>query len=159
MSNIISIDEYAKRNNVSKAYVYSLLKTTMAECVVKKNGVKFIDLDKINKPTEENEEEELHNTNTVQPIYDRKDIDKYKEEIERLKKELEEERAYNREKDKRILELLDKVMKLTENTQTLTLRIQEQNYINSVQSNQLLIDKDSKVKDILSFFKRKKNRE
>ena len=41
---LVSVDEYARMKGVSKSHIYSLMKDSLADRVVKKNGTKFIDI-------------------------------------------------------------------------------------------------------------------
>lgn len=160
---LVSVEEYARLKGISKTTVYSMLKGALSDCLVVKNGIKYID---ISEPTKEQEdsstieqkqEPEKGGEESAKDSTESFSADEYKAEIERLRNELEEERRHSRSKDSKLLEMMDKVIKLTENTQILTARIQEQQIL--IQQNQrLLEDNANKPKrSIFQWFRRKQN--
>ena len=82
------------------------------------------------------EQKELNNNNAL--------IDGYKAQINELKQELAKEREKNSETEAKLLEMMDKVIKLTENTQILMAQIQSQH--------QLLIENSKKKRTIREVF-------
>ena len=132
---LLTIAAYAKKYQVSKTHVYSLLGTTLKDCVVEENGIKYIDESKLPETqvnpssfAEHQEAPAQHQESKEQRQEAAQDqtVAEYKAEIERLKQELAEERRANREKDERVFALMDRVAQLTENTQILMGRVQEQ---------------------------------
>lgn len=128
---LVSVEEYSRLKGISKTTVYSMLKGSLANRLVVKNGIKYIDI------SEKNEEDnsntiETHKTEDAKKTTETNIesesfvIVKYEKEIEQLRKELEDERKHSRDKDNKLLEMMDRVIKLTENTQILTARVQEQ---------------------------------
>lgn len=151
---LVSVEEYARLKGISKTSVYSMLKGALTDCLVVKNGIKYIDISEPDKEQEDSStiEQKQEPTKGSEESFS---ADEYKAEIERLRNELEEERRHSRSKDSKLLEMMDKVIKLTENTQILTARIQEQQIL--IQQNQrLLEDNANKPKrSIFQWFRRK----
>lgn len=164
---LVSVDEYAKLKGVSKSYVYSLMKNVLADRVVKKNGTKFIDIaeraeeKKVQQTSNEQQQapaQQMESNEEPAKEEEKQTVeDKYKEEIARLQRELEEERKHSREKDTKLLDLMDKVLELTKNTQQLTARVQEQQVmLQQKDQQQILITDGTEKKSWFSRFKRKK---
>ena len=167
---LVSVDEYARMHGISKSKVYTMLKGSLSHCLVKKGGMKFIDISLCDKPEQEqptfieqqqapeqqteSKEEPAQRKETVE---DKEELERYRIEIERLQKELEEERRHSREKDSKMLDLMGRVMELTENTQKLTARVQEQQAMLQQSSGRtLLISDGTERKGLFGWFKRRK---
>ena len=164
---LVSVDEYARIHGISKTKVYTMLKGSLSHCLVKKDGMKFIDISLCDESVKElptfieqqqateqlieSKEEPSQEKETVE------ELERYKTEIERLQKELEEERRHSREKDSKMLDLMGRVIELTENTQKLTARVQEQQVmLQQSSSRTLLISDGTERKGLFGWFKRRK---
>lgn len=164
--HLYTIGEYAKLKGVSKTHIYNLLKSTLKECLVIENGVKYIDISKVRESAGHTNYETQQQATAQQTdskveeqetTREQPNIEEYKIEIERLRTELEEERRFSREKDKKVLELMDKVMQLTENTQTLTARVQEQQVMLQQSKHKALFLTDGEErKGLFGWFRRRK---
>ena len=167
---LVSVDEYARMHGISKTKVYAMLNGSLSHCLVKKNGIKYIDIslcgeeehehstfvEQQQAPAQQTERKE-EPAQRQEDKEDAEDTARYRAEIERLQKELEEERRYSREKDAKMIELMEKVMQLTENTQTLTARVQEQQVmLQQPNRKTLLISDGTERKGIFGWFRRKK---
>ena len=164
---LVSVDEYARMKGVSKSHIYSLMKGSLADRVVKKNGTKFIDISDRADPEQEKKTSNEKQQTPAQQAESKEEVEKkeeqqskeaeYKAEIERLQKELETEREYSRTKDNKMMELMEKVLELTENTQKLTARVQEQQVmLQQKEQHPILITDGTEKKSWFSRFKRKK---
>ena len=140
----MTVAEFAKKQGVSKSSIYNKLNTVYKDCVVVKNGIRYIETDKI-KATKstvrqtpvveqtaiqlDNNDDKQQETVEEDKVIAEKEVDKrqtaeedkkiraLEEEVERLRKELDDERKASKDKETRILDMTEKVIKLTENAQ------------------------------------------
>lgn len=146
--NKITIAEFAKRQGISKAKAYAMAEDELREYVSIEEGIKRIDIDRLKQRTEDRERKETQETASRE--------EEYRQEIDRLREEIREERKLNIEKDNKLLELTDRVIKLTENTQILMARIQEQQLLIQQEQKPKLIEEEARKKRrIFDFFRRK----
>lgn len=146
--NKITIAEFAKRQGISKAKAYAMAEDELREYVSIEEGIKRIDIDRLEQRTEDRERKETQETASRE--------EEYRQEIDRLREEIREERKLNIEKDNKLLELTDRVIKLTENTQILMARIQEQQLLIQQEQKPKLIEEEARKKRrIFDFFRRK----
>lgn len=142
-----TIAGFAEKFGISKDEVYKNLNTTYKAYVTKERGIFYIDEQAARQEQTEvkveetvstisEEQKELNNNNAL--------IDGYKAQINELKQELAKEREKNSETEAKLLEMMDKVIKLTENTQILMAQIQSQH--------QLLIENSKKKRTIREMF-------
>lgn len=142
-----TIAGFAEKFGISKDEVYKNLNTTYKSYVTKERGIFYIDEQAARQEQTEvkveetvstisEEQKELNNNNAL--------IDGYKAQINELKQELAKEREKNSETEAKLLEMMDKVIKLTENTQILMAQIQSQH--------QLLIENSKKKRTIREVF-------
>ena len=142
-----TIAGFAEKFGISKDEVYKNLNTTYKAYVTKERGIFYIDEQAARQEQTEvkveetvstisEEQKELNNNNAL--------IDGYKAQINELKQELAKEREKNSETEAKLLEMMDKVIKLTENTQILMAQIQSQH--------QLLIENSKKKRTIREVF-------
>lgn len=140
-----TITGFSEKFGISKDEVYKNLNTTYKAYVTKERGIFYIDEQAARQEetkveetvsTISEEQKELNNNNVL--------IDGYKAQINELKQELEKEREKNSETEAKLLEMMDKVIKLTENTQILMAQIQSQH--------QLLIENSKKKRTIREVF-------
>lgn len=135
---LVTVAEYAESIGENKANIYRRLETELAHCAVRKNGRWFIDTDKINSQKENAEEKETVETDKEQEEQANNDkqeerIDngssaieeELRKQIEFLKEQLKREQESNRLKEEKLLDMTQQVIKLTENAQVLTARLQE----------------------------------
>ena len=137
----------SEKFDIPKDEVKKNLNTTYKAYVTKERGITYIDEQAARQKQEETkveetvstiseEQKELNNNNAL--------IDEYKAQINELKQELAKEREKNSETEAKLLEMMDKVIKLTENTQILMAQIQSQH--------QLLIENSKKKRTIREVF-------
>lgn len=142
-----TITGFSEKFNIQKDEVIKNLNTTYKAYVTKERGITYIDEQAARQKHEETkveetvstiseEQKELNNNNAL--------IDGYKAQINELKQELAKEREKNSETEAKLLEMIDKVIKLTENTQILMAQIQSQH--------QLLIENNKKKRTIREVF-------
>lgn len=142
-----TITGFSEKFNIPKDEVIKNLNTTYKAYVTKERGITYIDEQAARQKQEETkveetvstiseEQKELNNNNAL--------IDGYKAQINELKQELAKEREKNSETEAKLLEMMDKVIKLTENTQILMAQIQSQH--------QLLIENSKKKRTIRELF-------
>lgn len=138
-----TITGFSEKFNIPKDEVIKNLNTTYKAYVTRERGITYIDEQAARQEQtevkEENiseEQKELNNNNAL--------IDGYKLQINELKQELAKEREKNSETEAKLLEMMDKVIKLTENTQILMAQIQSQH--------QLLIENSKKKRTIREVF-------
>lgn len=145
-----TITGFSEKFNIPKDEVIKNLNTTYKAYVTKERGITYIDEQAARKGQTEEKIEE-----TVSPISEEQEkqkeisdnkalIDGYKAQINELKQELAKEREKNSETEAKLLEMMDKVIKLTENTQILMAQIQSQH--------QLLIENSKKKRTIREVF-------
>lgn len=142
-----TITSFSEKFNISKDEVIKNLNTTYKAYVTKERGITYIDEQAARREQEETKiEEAVSPVNEEQKeIIDNKAlIDGYKAQINELKQELAKEREKNSETEAKLLEMMDKVIKLTENTQILMAQIQSQH--------QLLIENSKKKRTIREVF-------
>ena len=143
-----TITGFSEKFDIPKDEVIKNLNTTYKAYVTKEGKITYIDEQAARQEqTEVNVEEtvstiskeqkELNNNNAL--IYG------YKAQINELKQELAKEREKNSETEAKLLEMMDKVIKLTENTQILMAQIQSQHQ-------QLLIENSKKKRTIRELF-------
>ena len=150
--NKITIAEFAKRQGISKAKAYAMADDELREYVSIEEGIKRIDIDRLEQRTdnraEDRERKETQETASRE--------EEYRQEIDRLREEIREERKLNIENHNKLLELTDRVIKLTENTQILMARIQEQQLLIQQEQKPKLIEEEARKKRrIFDFFRRK----
>lgn len=142
-----TITGFSEKFDIPKDEVYKNLNTTYKAYVTKERGIFYIDEQAARQEQTEvkveetvstisEEQKELNNNNAL--------IDGYKAQINELKQELAKEREKNSETEAKLLEMMDKVIKLTENTQILMAQIQSQH--------QLLIENSKKKRTIREVF-------
>lgn len=142
-----TITGFSEKFNIPKDEVIKNLNTTYKAYVMKERGITYIDEQAARQEQTEakveetvstisEEQKELNNNNAL--------IDGYKAQINELKQELAKEREKNSETEAKLLEMMDKVIKLTENTQILMAQIQSQH--------QLLIENSKKKRTIREVF-------
>lgn len=142
-----TITGFSEKFNIPKDEVIKNLNTTYKAYVTKERGITYIDEQAARQEQTEvkveetvstisEEQKELNNNNAL--------IDGYKAQINELKQELAKEREKNSETEAKLLEMMDKVIKLTENTQILMAQIQSQH--------QLLIENSKKKRTIREVF-------
>jgi uncharacterized phage infection (PIP) family protein YhgE len=142
-----TITGFSEKFDIPKDEVIKNLNTTYKSYVTKERGITYIDEQAARQKQEETkveetvstiseEQKELNNNNAL--------IDGYKAQISELKQELAKEREKNSETEAKLLEMMDKVIKLTENTQILMAQIQSQH--------QLLIENNKKKRTIREVF-------
>ena len=142
-----TITSFSEKFNISKDEVIKNLNTTYKAYVTKERGITYIDEQAARREQEETKIEEAVNpvNEEQKEISDNKAlIDGYKAQINELKQELAKEREKNSETEAKLLEMMDKVIKLTENTQILMAQIQSQH--------QLLIENSKKKRTIREVF-------
>ena len=151
MKMLYTVAEYANMLNVKKAEIYKRIDTDLKEMAIKNNGVWYIETDRIGQ-TEATEEQTNDSKKQKQTAEEDNKLKEAQKEIERLREQLTQEQEHNRESEKRLLDMMEKVIKLTENTQILMARTQEQ---------QLLLSdgQEKQRKGLFSWLKRKKQRE
>lgn len=143
-----TITGFSEKFNIPKDEVINNLNTTYKAYVTKEGKITYIDEQaarqkQIKVKVEETvstiseEQNELNNNNAL--------IDGYKAQINELKQELAKEREKNSETEAKLLEMMDKVIKLTENTQILMAQIQSQHQ-------QLLTENSKKKRTIRELF-------
>jgi uncharacterized phage infection (PIP) family protein YhgE len=142
-----TITGFSEKFDIPKDEVIKNLNTTYKAYVTKERGITYIDEQAARQEQTEvkveetvstisEEQKELNNNNAL--------IDGYKAQINELKQELAKEREKNSETEAKLLEMMDKVIKLTENTQILMAQIQSQH--------QLLIENSKKKRTIREVF-------
>jgi chromosome segregation ATPase len=142
-----TITSFSEKFNIPKDEIIKNLNTTYKAYVTKERGITYIDEQAARQEQTEvkieetvstisEEQKELNNNNAL--------IDGYKAQINELKQELAKEREKNSETEAKLLEMMDKVIKLTENTQILMAQIQSQH--------QLLIENSKKKRTIRELF-------
>lgn len=142
-----TITGFSEKFNIPKDEVIKNLNTTYKAYVMKERGITYIDEQAARqKQTEAKIEEAVSPISEEQKeVSDNKTlIDGYKAQINELKNELAKEREKNSETEAKLLEMMDKVIKLTENTQILMAQIQSQH--------QLLIENSKKKRTIRELF-------
>lgn len=142
-----TITGFSEKFNIPKDEVIKNLNTTYKAYVMKERGITYIDEQAARqKQTEAKIEEAVSPVSEEQKeVSDNKAlIDGYKAQINELKQELANEREKNSETEAKLLEMMDKVIKLTENTQILMAQIQSQH--------QLLIENSKKKRTIREVF-------
>lgn len=144
----LTITEFSNKYGIDKQYILENLDTVFAPYVVKEKGISLLDdsaYDTLSEaegllkeqprdtkePEAEGQEEPRDNSTIIEPPADQAqeaeakagepgELEKARQEIEQLKKELEAERSGRIETEKRLLDMMDKVIELTENAQKLT---------------------------------------
>lgn len=142
-----TITGFSEKFDIPKDEVIKNLNTTYKAYVTKERGITYIDEQAARQEqTEAKIEEAVITTSEEQKeVSDNKAlIDGYKAQINELKQELAKEREKNSETEAKLLEMMDKVIKLTENTQILMAQIQSQH--------QLLIENSKKKRTIREVF-------
>mgnify|MGYP004527884185 FL=1 len=142
-----TITGFSEKFDIPKDEVIKNLNTTYKAYVTKERGITYIDEQAARQEqTEAKIEEAVIPTSEEQKeVSDNKAlIDGYKAQINELKQELAKEREKNSETEAKLLEMMDKVIKLTENTQILMAQIQSQH--------QLLIENSKKKRTIREVF-------
>ena len=141
-----TITGFSEKFNIPKDEVINNLNTTYKAYVTKEGKITYIDEQAARQKqikveetvsTISEEQNELNNNNAL--------IDGYKAQINELKQELAKEREKNSETEAKLLEMMDKVIKLTENTQILMAQIQSQHQ-------QLLTENSKKKRTIRELF-------
>ena len=143
-----TITGFSEKFDIPKDEVIKNLNTTYKAYVTKERGITYIDEQAARQEqTEAKIEEAVITTSEEQKeVSDNKAlIDGYKAQINELKQELAKEREKNSETEAKLLEMMDKVIKLTENTQILMAQIQSQHQ-------QLLIENSKKKRTIRELF-------
>lgn len=146
-----TITGFSEKFNIPKDEVIKNLNTTYKTYITKEGKITYIDEQAARQGQTEEKIEE-----TVCPISEEQEkqkeisdnkalIDGYKAQINELKQELAKEREKNSETEAKLLEMMDKVIKLTENTQILMAQIQSQHQ-------QLLIENSKKKRTIRELF-------
>lgn len=142
-----TITGFSEKFDIPKDEVIKNLNTTYKAYVTKERGITYIDEQAARQEqTKAKIEEAVIPTSEEQKeVSDNKAlIDGYKAQINELKQELAKEREKNSETEAKLLEMMDKVIKLTENTQILMAQIQSQH--------QLLIENSKKKRTIREVF-------
>ena len=142
-----TITGFSEKFNIPKDEVIKNLNTTYKAYAMKERGITYIDEQAARqKQTEAKIEEAVSPVSEEQKeVSDNKAlIDGYKAQINELKQELANEREKNSETEAQLLEMIDMVIKLTENTQILMAQIQSQH--------QLLIENSKKKRTIREVF-------
>lgn len=143
-----TITGFAEKFDIPKDEVIKNLNTTYKAYVTKERGITYIDEQAARREQTEAKIEEavIHTSEEQKKVSDNKAlIDGYKAQISELKQELAKEREKNSETEAKLLEMMDKVIKLTENTQILMAQIQSQHQ-------QLLIENSKKKRTIRELF-------
>lgn len=143
-----TITGFAEKFDIPKDEVIKNLNTTYKAYVTKERGITYIDEQAARRERTEAKIEEavIHTSEEQKKVSDNKAlIDGYKAQISELKQELAKEREKNSETEAKLLEMMDKVIKLTENTQILMAQIQSQHQ-------QLLIENSKKKRTIRELF-------
>lgn len=143
-----TITGFSEKFGIPKDEVIKNLNTTYKAYVMKERGITYIDEQAARQEqTEAKIEEAVSSTSEEQKeVSNNKTlIDGYKAQISELKQELAKEREKNSETEAKLLEMMDKVIKLTENTQILMAQIQSQHQ-------QLLIENSKRKRTIRELF-------
>ena len=143
-----TITGFSEKFGIPKDEVIKNLNTTYKAYVMKERGITYIDEQAARQEqTEAKIEEAVSSTSEEQKKVSNNKalIDGYKAQISELKQELAKEREKNSETEAKLLEMMDKVIKLTENTQILMAQIQSQHQ-------QLLIENSKKKRTIRELF-------
>lgn len=143
-----TITGFSEKFDIPKDEVIKNLNTTYKAYVMKERGITYIDEQAARQEqTEAKIEEAVSSTSEEQKEVSNNKalIDGYKAQISELKQELAKEREKNSETEAKLLEMMDKVIKLTENTQILMAQIQSQHQ-------QLLIENSKKKRTIRELF-------
>lgn len=141
-----TITSFSEKFNIPKDEVIKNLNTTYKEYITKERGITYIDEQAARQEQTEVKEETVSTISKEQKEINNNTalIDEYKAQISKLKNELAKEREKNSETEAKLLEMMDKVIKLTENTQILMAQIQSQH--------QLLIENSKKKRTIRELF-------
>ena len=137
----LTITEFSKKYGIDKKYILENLDTVFAPYVVKDKGISLLDdssYDTLSeaeglskgqpRDTKEQAEGQQESPEQIAMEFPEQEaqeeepgeLEKARQEISQLKKELEAERAGRLETEKRLLDMMDKVITLTENAQKLT---------------------------------------
>jgi len=148
----LTIAEFAKKYGADKAFILENLETVFAPYVVKEKGLTMLD-EKAVEALQPPEAEEQHTEPeaqrqeveppAIQEEQTEAELEEARAQIAQLKAELEAERESKKETEKRLLDMMDKVLELTENAQKLT----------AMANNRLLLEDGSKERRP-GFFKR-----
>lgn len=129
---LLTISEFSKKYKISKQYIIDKLESDYKPYLVIRGKRVYIDEEKYNSA--ENQEQQLtipidteSKKKEERPIpAENEELVRAREEIAQLKAELEKERQKNNDTQEKLMEMMDKTLKLTENTQILMGRLQEQ---------------------------------
>lgn len=143
-----TITGFSEKFGIPKDEVIKNLNMTYKAYITKERGITYID-----EQAARQEQTEAKIEEAVSPVSEEQKeisdnkalIDGYKAQISELKQELAKEREKNSETEAKLLEMMDKVIKLTENTQILMAQIQSQHQ-------QLLIENSKKKRTIREMF-------
>lgn len=161
----LTIAEFAKKYGADKAFILENLETVFAPYVVKEKGLTMLDekaVEALQSPEAEEQHtepqksrkerrkeaeaqaEQAQEAEAIEPPeVDTGELEEARAQIAQLKAELEAERESKKETEKRLLDMMDKVLELTENAQKLT----------AMANNRLLLEDGSKERRP-GFFKR-----
>lgn len=146
-----TITGFSEKFGIPKDEVIKNLNTTYKAYITKERGITYID-EQAARQEQTEVKTEVKIEEAVSPVSEEQKeisdnkalIDGYKAQISELKQELAKEREKNSETEAKLLEMMDKVIKLTENTQILMAQIQSQH--------QLLIENSKKKRTIREVF-------
>ena len=127
----LTIAEFSKKYEVEKQYILENIDTLFAPYVVKEKGLTMLEdsAKEVLQHAEGQQEEPAQaeaqqepEAQKVEPPAEEEagELEKARQEIAQLKAELNAERESKRETEKRLLDMMDKVLELTENAQKLT---------------------------------------
>ena len=148
----LTIAEFAKKYGADKAFILENIETVFAPYVVKEKGLTMLDekaVEALQPPEAEKQhtEPEAQRQEVEPPAIQEEqteaELEEARAQIAQLKAELEAERESKKETEKRLLDMMDKVLELTENAQKLTAKA----------NNRLLLEDGSKERRP-GFFKR-----
>ena len=148
----LTIAEFAKKYGADKAFILENIETVFAPYVVKEKGLTMLDekaVEALQPPEAEKQhtEPEAQRQEVEPPAIQKEqteaELEEARAQIAQLKAELEAERESKKETEKRLLDMMDKVLELTENAQKLT----------AMANNRLLLEDGSKERRP-GFFKR-----
>lgn len=120
-----TILEFSKKYGIQKEYILENLYTVFSNYIVKEKGIIMLDeraIEAVNKTSTERKEDRIEKQEEVKRQTDKENIEliRAREEIDRLKAELAEEKESKKETEKRLLDMMEKVLELTDNAQKLT---------------------------------------
>lgn len=146
-NGLMTVSQYAKKHNISKAKVYKLMEGELAGRVETRNGIKYIHTEEIQREEEPAREEtpqpvfveeqqptaqQTHNTEegkdppAIGAEIALKRIEALEAELVKAREETAKERQRNSELTQEIINLTREVLELTKNAQILTGQAQKQ---------------------------------